>query len=146
MPSSTSSSYSVAGSQAKRAEGFGMPCQEVDGFDFAAVYEAAGTAIERARNGGGPSMLHVRLARYYGHFEGDATTYRAPGEVDAIRENQDCLNRFRKRVTEARLLEAGDLDEVDRAVADEIETSVRNAKAASLPTEADLLTDVYVSY
>src|ERR1700756_5439823 len=47
----TSSSYSVGGSQAKRAEGFGMPCHEVDGFDFFAVHEAAAAAIERARNG-----------------------------------------------------------------------------------------------
>src|SRR5271165_1856800 len=142
----TSSSYSVGGSQAKRAEGFGMPCHVVDGFDFFAVHEAAGTAIERARNGDGPSMLHVKLARYYGHFEGDATTYRAPGEVDRIRAELDCLQRFRKRVTEAALLDSGDLDAVDRAVAEELETSVRGAKAAPLPREADLLTDVYVTY
>jgi TPP-dependent pyruvate/acetoin dehydrogenase alpha subunit len=142
----TSSSYSVGGSQAKRADGFGMPCHVVDGFDFFAVHEAAGAAIERARNGDGPSMLHVKLARYYGHFEGDATTYRAPGEVDRIRDEQDCLQRFRKRVTEAALLDSGDLDAVDRAVAEELETSVRGAKAAPLPREADLLTDVYVAY
>ncbi|HJS86098.1 MAG TPA: thiamine pyrophosphate-dependent dehydrogenase E1 component subunit alpha [Acetobacteraceae bacterium] len=143
---STASSYSVGGSQAKRAEGFGMPCHEVDGFDFFAVHEAAGAAISLARRGGGPSMLHVKLARYYGHFEGDATTYRAPGEVDKLRQEQDCLKRFRARVTEAALLEAAELDAVDQAIADEIELSVRNAKVAPLPTDADLLTDVYVSY
>lgn len=143
---STASSYSVAGSQAKRAEGFGMPCQEVDGFDFFAVHEAAGVAIERARRGEGPSMLHLRLSRYYGHFEGDATTYRAPGEVDELRVEKDCLKRFRRRVTEAALLQDAELDAVDQAVADEMEVAVRNAKAGTLPTEADLLTDVYVSY
>ena len=143
---STASSYSVGGSQAKRAKGFGMPCHEVDGFDFFAVHEAAGAAISLARRGGGPSMLHVKLARYYGHFEGDATTYRAPGEVDKLRQEQDCLKRFRARVTEAALLEAAELDAVDQAIADEIELSVRNAKVAPLPTDADLLTDVYVSY
>ena len=142
----TSSSYSVGGSQAKRAEGFGMPCHEVDGFDFFAMHEAAATAIDRARAGEGPSMLHVRLARYFGHFEGDATTYRAPGEVDRLREGSDCLKRFRKQVTEAALLEAAELDAVDQAVADEVELSVRNSKTAAEPTEADLLTDVYVTY
>lgn len=142
----TASSYSVGGSQAQRAAGFGMPCLEVDGFDFFAVHEAAGHAVERARNGGGPTLLHVKLARYYGHFEGDATTYRAPGEVDRLRAEEDCLRRFRARVTEAALLEAAELDAVDQAVADEIEISVRNAKAAPLPAEADLLTDVYVRY
>ena len=142
----TSSTYSVAGSQAARAAGFGMPCIEVDGFDLFAVHEAAGELIQRARNGEGPAMLHVHLARYYGHFEGDATTYRAPGEVEKIRNEKDCLKLFRKRVTEAALLDAEALDAVDQAVADQIELSVRNAKAEALPEAGDLLTDVYVSY
>ena len=142
----TSSSYSVGGSQAKRAEGFGMPCYEVDGFDFFAMHEAAGVAIERARNGDGPSLLHVRLARYFGHFEGDATTYRASGEVDRIRAEHDCLRRFRRVVTEAGLLDSGELDAVDRAAAETVELSVRGAKAGMPPGDADLLTDVYVAY
>jgi len=143
---STASSYSVGGSQAKRAEGFGMPCHEVDGFDFFAVHEAAGMAIERARNGDGPSMLHVKLARYFGHFEGDATTYRGPGEVDRIRAEQDCLLRFRRLVTDAALLDSDELEAVDQEVAELVEQSVRGAKAGALPSNADLLTDVYVSY
>jgi TPP-dependent pyruvate/acetoin dehydrogenase alpha subunit len=143
---STASSYAVAGSQAKRAEGFGMPCQEVDGFDFFAVHEAAGTAIARARAGEGPSMIHVRFSRYFGHFEGDATTYRALGEVERLRAEKDCLKRFRSRVTEAALLEQAALDVVDKEISEEIESSVRNAKAAPTPAEADLMSDVYVSY
>ena len=143
---STAAGYAVGGSQAKRAEGFGMPAQEVDGFDFFAVHDAARTAIKRARAGEGPSLIHVRFARYFGHFEGDATTYRAPGEVDEHRAERDCLARFRTRVTEAALLEADALDAVDRAVADEIEAAVQSSRAAAPPTEADLLTDVYVAY
>ena len=123
-----------------------MPCYEVDGFDFFAVHDAAGVAIERARNGDGPSMLHVKLARYFGHFEGDATTYRAPGEVDRIRAEQDCLRRFRRLVTEAALLDSGELDAVDHAAAEAVELSVRGAKAGMPPGDADLLTDVYVAY
>src|SRR6201993_5286624 len=61
----TSSTYSVGGSQVGRAAGFGMPGQEVDGFDFFAVYDTAREAIDRARNGGGPSLIHARLYRYY---------------------------------------------------------------------------------
>ena len=143
---STASGYACAGSQAERAKGFGMPAQEVDGFDFFAVHDAARAAIERARAGEGPSLIHVRLARYFGHFEGDATTYRAPGEVEEHRAERDCIARFRTRVTEAALLEADALDAVDQAVADEVDVAVRHAKAAPLPTEADLLTDVYVAY
>ena len=143
---STSSTYAVAGSQSTRALGFGMPAQEVDGHDFFAMYEAAGTAIDRARKGEGPSLIHVRLNRYYGHFEGDATTYRAPGEVETLRRERDCLAHFRRRVTGSKLLEPAKLDEIDQEVAKVIDRCVSDAKAAELPLEADLLTDVYVAY
>lgn len=143
---STPSSYAVAGSQATRAAGFGLPCQEVDGFDFFAMHDAAGTAIERARAGEGPSMIHVRFSRYFGHFEGDAMTYRGPGEVEKLRAERDCLQFFRRRVTEAALLEPAALEETDRQVAADIETCVRGAKAGARPAEAELLTDVYASY
>src|SRR5271163_3796292 len=75
----TASSYSVGGTQVGRGQGFGLPSVEVDGSDFFAVYETAGEAIARARSGGGASLIHSRVLRYFGHFEGDATTYRGPG-------------------------------------------------------------------
>jgi acetoin:2,6-dichlorophenolindophenol oxidoreductase subunit alpha len=143
---STASGYAVAGSQCGRAEGFGMPAIEVDGHDFFAVHDAAGAAIARARAGEGPSLIHLHLARYYGHFEGDATTYRAPGEAEAIRRDRDCLEHFRRRVTEPGLLDPARLDAIDREVADLIDRCVSDAKAAELPAAADLLTDVYASY
>jgi acetoin:2,6-dichlorophenolindophenol oxidoreductase subunit alpha len=143
---STASSYAVAGSQAARAEGFGMPCQVVDGHDFFAVYDAARTAIDRARQGDGPSMLHVKLNRYFGHFEGDAQTYRGADEVDRLRRDKDCLRLFRRRVTEAALLETSALTAIDQEVTAEVDSSVRDAKAAAQPSAADLLTDVYATY
>jgi TPP-dependent pyruvate/acetoin dehydrogenase alpha subunit len=143
---STASSWSVSGSQAKRAEGFGMPCYVVDGNDFFGIQEAAADAIERARRGDGPSMIHARLHRYYGHFEGDAMTYRGPGEVETLRREHDPLQHFRKRVTEAGLLEAKQLDAVDAEAAAAIDAAARKAKAAAAPAPASLLTDVYVSY
>ena len=143
---STASSWSVAGSQSARATGFGMPSKEVDGFDFFDVYETAGEMIERARNGGGPSLMHVRLGRHYGHFEGDAMTYRAPDEVANLRANHDPLKIFRQRVVEASLIAPEEFDAVDKQVADQIAQSLVDAKAAPMPTEADLMTDVYVRY
>ena len=142
----TSSKYSVGGSQAGRAEGFGMPSRVVDGSDFFEVYEAAGEMIERARNGGGPSLLHSRVLRYYGHFEGDAMTYRGENEVADYRKEKDALARFRTRVTEAKLLNAADMDKIDVEVKARIKKAVIDAKAGALPSPADLHTDVYVSY
>jgi pyruvate dehydrogenase E1 component alpha subunit len=142
----TSSSWSVASDNiADRAAGFGMPGVIVDGFDFFAVHEAAGEAIGRAREGGGPTLIEVKFTRYFGHFEGDQQTYRA-GEVADARENLDCLKRFRARVTESGELPAQVLDNIDADVAKLIEDAVSEAKAAPKPTWEDLRTDVYVSY
>ena len=144
---STASSWSVSsGDIVKRAEAFGMPGHQVDGHDFFAVHEVAREVIERARSGGGPSLVEVKLNRYYGHFEGDAQTYRGDGEVDKLRATIDCMDIFRQRVTEAGLLEAEQLDEIDADTRAAIDKSVVDAKAAPMPGQADLLTDVYVSY
>ena len=131
---------------AKRADGFSMPGVTVDGHDFFAVYEAAGEAIRRARQGGGPSLIECKVNRYYGHFEGDAQTYRAENEVVEIRKKKDCLDLFRKRVTSAGLVEEEDLDKIDEEVKALIDEAVEEAKAAPEPEPDKLLTDVYVSY
>ncbi|MEE8246207.1 MAG: thiamine pyrophosphate-dependent dehydrogenase E1 component subunit alpha, partial [Alphaproteobacteria bacterium] len=142
----TASAWAVAGSQVKRAEAFGMPGHEVDGHDLFAVHEAAREAVERARAGHGPSLIHVRLNRYYGHFEGDAMTYRAPGEVEKLRAERDCLTLFRTRVGEAGLLQADQLDAIDGEVAELIDEAVAEAAAAPPPGPEDLVSDVYISY
>jgi pyruvate dehydrogenase E1 component alpha subunit len=144
---STSSKWSIAcDDAADRASGFNMPGVVIDGHDFFAVHEAAGEAIKRARAGAGPSLLECKLNRYYGHFEGDAQTYRGPDEVKKLRESRDCLQMFRDKVTGAGLLDAADLDAIDGKAEALIEGAVSKAKAAPPPTAADLLTDVYVSY
>ena len=113
----TSSSWSVAADNiADRAGGFGMPGVIVDGFVFFAVHEAAGEAISRARAGGGPTLIEVKLTRYYGHFEGDQQTYRGD-EVARAKESLDCLKRFRAGVTDSGQLSDAQLDQVDSEVA-----------------------------
>ncbi|ENT5108798.1 thiamine pyrophosphate-dependent dehydrogenase E1 component subunit alpha [Pseudomonas aeruginosa] len=143
----TAANWSVACDHiADRAAGFGMPGVTVDGFDFFAVHEAAGAAIERARAGDGPSLIEVKLTRYYGHFEGDAQTYRDPDEVKHYRETRDCLKQFRERTCHAGLLSASDLDAIDAEVEARIEDAVQRAKNDPKPEPDDLLRDVYVSY
>jgi TPP-dependent pyruvate/acetoin dehydrogenase alpha subunit len=144
---STSRDYAVAvDSYIDRAAGFGLPGITVDGTDFFAVYEAAGEIIRRAREGGGPSLLECKMVRFFGHFEGDAQTYRGSGELDDIRVNQDCLKKFAAQVSAAGVISSAELKAIDKDVLALIEDAVAQAKAAPLPTLADLTTDVYVSY
>ena len=141
----TASGWSVGGSQVGRGKGFGLNTIEVDGSDFFAVYDAARDAIERARAGDGPSLMHVKLMRYYGHFEGDAATYKAPDEVAKYKATKDPLLQFRTRVTRAHLLDDKALDHVDQECKARVRECVVEAKSAKPPTQADLLTDVYTS-
>ena len=143
----TSSKWSVSCENiADRAAAFGMPGVVVDGHDFFAVYEVAGEAIKRAREGGGPSLIECKLNRFYGHFEGDAQKYRLKEEVKNLKQNKDCLKNFADRVVDQGLLKTEQLAEIDEAVADEIDSAVNHAKSSTKPNSADLLTDVYVSY
>lgn len=142
----TASTWSVASDNiADRADGFGMPGVVVDGYDYFAVHEAAAAAVQRAREGGGPTLIEMKFTRYFGHFEGDQQKYRS-GEVAHARQNLDCLQRFRARVTETGQLEESLLDTVDAQVADLVDTAVQEAKAAPKPGAGALETDVYVSY
>ena len=144
---STASSWSVAsGDIGKRAEAFGMPGKIVDGNDFFAVYEASQEALEHVRGGNGPYLLETKLNRYYGHFEGDAQTYRGPDEVKQLRESKDPLKIFRQRVTSENLLEASELDALEAEAKQLIDNAVAKAKAAPFPGADEVLTDVYISY
>ena len=145
---STGSKWSIAcDDAADRASGFNMPGVVIDGHDFFAVHEAAGEAIKRARAGAGPSLLECKLNRYYGHFEGDAQTYRGQDEVKKLRESRDCLAALPRQGDRGRPARCRRprRDRQARPLA-QIEGAVSKAKAAPPPTAADLLTDVYVSY
>ncbi len=143
---STSAAYAIAGDGiVGRAAAFGMPGKVVDGHDYFAVYDAIREAVENCREGNGPSLVEMRQLRYYGHFEGDAQTYRPPGEVEHCRRTRDCLANFRRRVLAAGLLAEDDFDAIDRDVAQQVERAFEAAEAAPLPDLDDLQTGVYAS-
>lgn len=143
---STSVDYATASdSYVDRATGFGMPGITVDGLDFFAVHEAAGEIIRRAREGAGPTLLECKNVRFFGHFEGDAQTYKAPGENEHNRTNNDCLKLFRQKVTEAGVITDAELDAIDAEVAALIEEAVTEALAAPMPGPDKLTTDVYIN-
>ncbi len=142
----SASSWAVAGDVLRRAEGYDIPALRVDGTDFFAMYEAAGAVIARARSGDGPSLLHILVPRYYGHFSGDSDTYRSREEKEAMRRDRDCLKNFRNRVTEDQLLTQQQLTSIDAEVAINIDEAVQFARTAPRPDPKDVAVDVYVTY
>jgi pyruvate dehydrogenase E1 component alpha subunit len=140
-------SYALgAKSLAARVEGFGLPCPVVDGMDFFAVHEAMRAALEHTRGGHGPYALELVSHRFLGHFVGDPQAYRLPHELEAARA-KDPIPAFRKRVTEASLLDDAELDVIEREVESEVEEATIAALAAASPDPAYALDkDVYKTY
>jgi TPP-dependent pyruvate/acetoin dehydrogenase alpha subunit len=143
----TAASWSVSCEDiSTRAEGFGMPGVTVDGHDFFAVHEATEEAVERARNGGGPTLIECKLDRFFGHFEGDNQNYRAKNEVKEVRENKDCIKRFSGSLVADTAITIDDLSAIDSEVQALIDNAVAKAVADTDPDPVELLTDVYIKY
>jgi TPP-dependent pyruvate/acetoin dehydrogenase alpha subunit len=94
----TPAEYAVGGDRSRRLAAFGVPAEVVDGMDVHAVAEAASNAVQRARAGGGPSVLHCETYRYVGHAEGaygyyppDSARYRTDEELEAWRARDPVL-------------------------------------------------------
>lgn len=130
---------------ADRATAYNMPGVSVDGTDPFAVYEAAGEAVARARRGEGPSLIEARAFRYYGHFQGDAMTYRTEEEVADYRL-RDPIESFKRQVLGRGLVSEDELAEIDARAVQAVEDAVRFAEESPHPTPEECLTDVYVSY
>src|SRR6266568_1131499 len=130
---------------ADRAAGYGMPGVSVDGLNVLAVYEAAGEAIARARRGEGPSLIECKTYRYFGHFEGDAITYRTKEELASFMA-RDAIQALRQSLQDHDMASAEELDAIDKQVQARIDEAWRFAEAAPFPAPEETLTDVYVSY
>jgi acetoin:2,6-dichlorophenolindophenol oxidoreductase subunit alpha len=130
---------------ANRAAGYEIPGVVVDGLDLFSVYEAAGEAIARARRGEGPTLIEAKTYRYYGHFQGDAVTYRTDEELKRHRD-RDAIQGVRRYAIDHDLATAEELDAIDAKVQADLERAWDDAKAAPWPAPEEALTDVYVAY
>jgi acetoin:2,6-dichlorophenolindophenol oxidoreductase subunit alpha len=80
-----------------RALAYGIPGYQVRNNDTYEIFRAAGEAIQRARDGGGPSLIEIETSRLAGHFMGDAEGYRPKGELDSLRA-KDPIPAMRARL------------------------------------------------
>jgi len=126
-----------------RAGAFGIPDVTVDGNDVVAVHEAVQIAVERARNGEGPSLIETKTYRMHGHFEGDPQTYKPAEEVEEWKK-KDPIDMFRKRLAEMKVMTEQDAEKIDTEIAGEIEEAVKFAKESPFPAPEEALEDVFV--
>ena len=137
----TPSAAVTAGKIADRARAFSMPTAEVDGNDVTEVWRAAGEAVRRAREGGGPSFIEARTYRIQGHFEAEAFVlgsgrYRGEAEIEEWR-GKDPIARFRYHLISSGTAGAADLDRIDAGVLERVADAVAYAEAGQ-PADPEL--------
>lgn len=127
---------------AARAASYGMASEICDGMDVLAVYAAAGRAIERARAGGGPTLLECKTYRFCGHSRSDPRTYRSK-EEEAAWADRDAIARLATGLKAAGLATDASLAQIEQDVNAAIDDAVAFAQASPSPAREEALEDVF---
>ena len=131
----------VANPAADRAAAYGLESIIVDGNDADAVYNLAAKALDRARAGGGPSLIEAQTYRHGGHSRADPGKYRPQEEVDAWLE-RDPIPMYHQRLLGLGIGE-GDLATITTEVAAAVETATQEAVDGPIPDLDSVFTDVW---
>jgi TPP-dependent pyruvate/acetoin dehydrogenase alpha subunit len=127
---------------AGRASAYGLESIIIDGQDADVVYRTAKAAYDKARSGGGPSLIECMTYRYSGHSRADPAKYRPEGELDFWRGKRDPVRIYRERLLQSGIDESM-LLEIEDVVRQRVEEATAICKAAPPPPADILTTDVY---
>jgi pyruvate dehydrogenase E1 component alpha subunit len=127
----------------ERACAYGIPGLTIDGNDVLKVHETAKTAVARAREGGGPTLLELMTYRITGHSRRDPCLYQPREERNRARENEP-IGRFAKQLLDAKVVDEAALDAIAERLDRRIEAAVSAAMAAAEPKGQDALEDLFV--
>lgn len=142
----TSQKRSSAGSPlAKRAEGYNMDWEVVDGSHIYNVRKACDVAMKRAREESRPTILEIQTYRYRGHSVADANDkkYRTKEEIQKYMNERDPINVFKQTLIEEKVLTEEDADQISKEARDEANESADFANESPYIDEKEILTDVY---
>src|ERR671931_757935 len=124
----------------ERAAGYGFPGTKVDGNDVEAVFQAAAEACERARSGGGPTVIQAEAMRMHGHGAHDDMRY-VPKEMFEVWEKRDPIDRYEKKLSDDGI----DVEEIRASVKEEIERETEWALEQPMPDPATARDGVFAS-
>jgi TPP-dependent pyruvate/acetoin dehydrogenase alpha subunit len=126
----------------ERAAAYGIPHQMVDGNDMLAVYDAAKPMVDRARGGGGASLLGIDTMRMQGHAQHDDARYVPKALVEEWAE-RDPIARFRRHLVESGTADAKTLDEIDTLTKRYASEEAELAERSPMPDPATVTRGVY---
>ena len=121
----------------RKATGYGIETEQVDGMNPVAVEVAARRAVEAIRAGEGPRFLECRTYRFRAHSMFDAQQYRTKEEVE-VWKARDPIPRLQEWLTQGHLLSEAELAAIEAGIEAEIEAAVAFAEAGSLEPAEDL--------
>ncbi len=127
----------------EKADGYGMRGEIVDGSDPIAVYGVMNGALERARSGGGPTLVEAKCYRFLSHTtDDDDRTYRTREEIERHR-HLDPVPRFERVLVDAGVITSDDVSAMKREILAHVNDVTDRAEALPYPLASDLYTNVY---
>lgn len=129
---------------ADRARGYGIPGVTVNGNDVLAVYEAVQLAVDRAREGDGPSLVEAQTWRMRGMGVGDPMFY-VPKEYLEEGAKQDPIEMFEQKLVDKGILTKDEARTIEKEAKQTIESAYEDAQQADYPDETVFWSNVYAA-
>lgn len=128
---------------ADKAAGYGIPGVRADGNDVLEVYRVTKEAVDRARTGGGTSLIELMTYRRKGHAEHDNQSYVPPGEIERWAAENDPIDRYLAALTGEYAVPAAELEAIDARVRSEVDAATDEAERSPMPEPLDALVGIY---
>ncbi len=127
----------------KLADAYEMPSDKIDGMTAEAVHEGVTRAVNRARQGEGPTLLELKTYRYKGHSVSDPQKYRTKDEVEEYK-NQDPITKVTKTILDNNFATEAELKAIDDKITLIVDASVKFAEESPWPDDSEVYKDVYI--
>ena len=137
------SKQTAAAQMVDKAIGYGVVGEKADGNDVLATYEVTKRAVDRARAGGGVTLIELMTYRRKGHAEHDNQSYVPEGEIERWAEQNDPIDRYTKVLYQEHDATKNELEAIDARVMDEINRATDLAEQSPMPEPKDALVGIY---
>ncbi|SIR60641.1 pyruvate dehydrogenase E1 component alpha subunit [Peribacillus simplex] len=128
---------------ADRGAAYGIPSETINGNEILKVVEATERAVERARNGEGPTLIEAHTYRWEGHSRSDARKYRTREEEKEWKKQRDPIALFKEQLIDEKVITEEEFIELGKRVQAEMDEAVEFAENSKAPGLETLTIDIY---
>lgn len=124
-----------------RAVAYGIPGENIDGMDVVEVYQTLKKAVDRARQGEGPTLVNCKTFRHHGHFEGDIDIRDEADIKEAV--SHDAVKEFEQRMLKENMITEEQIKAERDRIQKMVDEAVEYARNSPLPKAEDAMKYVY---